>query len=151
TPLHAHPGRRILVATEKRVQRLAANIELPVWRLRIHSVFGVAVRRHARIAGGPALGDSLHQRTKLRDREARGCVSGVSHCGIPRYVTSIQPEKKGSPSEESIHRSQRACDMGPSRDILKVRGDRAGRSPLAGEEYPMGDLLWPLVIVSFVG
>jgi hypothetical protein len=36
------------------------------------------------------------------------------------------------------------------RDILEVRGDRAGRSPLAGGEYPMGDLLWPFVIVSFV-
>jgi hypothetical protein len=32
-----------------------------------------------------------------------------------------------------------------------MRGDRAGRSPLAGEEHPMGDLLWPIVIVSFVG
>ena len=32
-----------------------------------------------------------------------------------------------------------------------MRGDRAGRSPLAGEEYPMGDLLWPLIVVGFVG
>jgi hypothetical protein len=32
-----------------------------------------------------------------------------------------------------------------------MRGDRAGRSPLARGEQAMGDLLWPILIVSFLG
>jgi hypothetical protein len=50
-------------------------------------------------------------------------------------------------SEDAGLGQQRACGG----DILEMRGDRAERSPVAGEEDPMGDLLWPVVIVTFVG
>ena len=32
-----------------------------------------------------------------------------------------------------------------------MRGDRAGRSPLPRGEQAMGDLLWPILIVGFLG